>query len=114
MKTMKVPPHESRVVPHTPGSALTSGTYVDFAGGVAGVIADIAAGVEGGVVIGGLHKVAKTTGQAWTEGQKIYLDDANAEFTNVASTHNLAGFAARAAASGDTEGWIYLAEPPGT
>jgi len=61
-----------------------------------------------GVTNGLFTDVVKATGSAWTEGAKIYWDNGNSRFTTSASGNTLVGFAAEAAASGDTTGSVYL------
>lgn len=61
---------------------------------------------EGMVV--GVHTVPKATGAAWTEGQNLYWDNTNKNFTPTATANYHAGQAVAAAASGDTTGKIRL------
>jgi predicted RecA/RadA family phage recombinase len=56
----------------------------------------------------GVFDLAKATGQAWTQGQKIYWDNTNKVCTTTASGNTLIGAATQAAASGDTVGRVYL------
>lgn len=115
MKTAKVPAHESDVIETIAGgSDIPSGQGVVIASGV-GIASDlIKAGKTGTVMCGGQHKVAKTTGQAWTAGNKIYFSNTTKEFNTTAAANTLAGWAYRAAASGDTTGYVKLTPPPGT
>jgi predicted RecA/RadA family phage recombinase len=115
MKTAKVPAHESNVVEFiNGGSDIPSGQGVVIATGV-GMASDlIKAGKTGTVMLTGQHKVPKQTGQAWTAGGKIYFNNSSKEFNTTAGGNTLAGWAYRAAASGDTTGYVYLLPPPGT
>lgn len=61
-----------------------------------------------GVPRGLFDECAKATGSAWTEGQKVYWDDTNKRFTATATGNTLVGFAAAAAAAGDTTGSVIL------
>ena len=56
----------------------------------------------------GVFELAKATGQAWTEGAKLYWDNTNSRFTTTASGNTLAGVAVAAAASGDAIGTVRL------
>ena len=55
---------------------------------------------------------ASGTGKAWVPGQKIYWDTSAAKFTTVAPGNTLRGFAAGAAAAGDTTGDVELCQIP--
>jgi predicted RecA/RadA family phage recombinase len=74
---------------------------------VATVTADVgtlfSAYVGPGVVSG-----AKAAGQAWTEGAKVYWDNAAKNFTATGSGNTLVGIAAASAASADTSGYVRL------
>lgn len=48
------------------------------------------------------------TGQAWTEGQKIYWDDTAKRFTSTATSNTLVGAAAGAKASAAAVGIVLL------
>lgn len=56
----------------------------------------------------GVWLLAKTTGVAWTEGQKLYWNDSTKKFSTVGADGQLAGLAVVAAASGDTTGYVML------
>lgn len=58
----------------------------------------------------GVFEVIKATGEAWAVGDKLYFNSANSNFTKTAASAVLFGFAARAAASGDTVGQIVLGD----
>ncbi len=98
-------------------------------GDVVGVVApnDVASG--GGALVGSLFGVAvaaakagetvqlktsgvftlpKTTGQAWTVGQKMYWDDSTKKVTSTVGSNTLIGVALATAASGDTSGTVRL------
>jgi predicted RecA/RadA family phage recombinase len=61
-----------------------------------------------GVVSGVLEGAPKTTGTAWTEGQKLYWKVSTGKFITVATDGQLAGVAAADAASGDATGSVRL------
>lgn len=52
----------------------------------------------------GVMDIAKATGEAWTQGQKVYWDNTNKRLTTTSSANTLVGAAAQAQASGDTVG----------
>lgn len=52
--------------------------------------------------------LAKATGQAWTQGQKVYWDNAAFNVTTTASGNTLIGAATQAQASADTIGRVLL------
>lgn len=56
----------------------------------------------------GVFELAKTTGQAWTEGQKLYWKVSTSKLTSTATDGQLVGVATAAAASGDTTGLCRL------
>lgn len=67
-----------------------------------------AEGVQFAAHATGVHLLGKTTGTAWTEGMKLYWKVSTAKFITVATDGSLQGVAARAAASGDTTGYVRL------
>ncbi|MBO6759280.1 MAG: DUF2190 family protein [Roseibium sp.] len=56
----------------------------------------------------GVFTLPKTTGQAWTLGQKLYWNDTTKSCTTTATANTLIGVALAAAASGDTAGTVRL------
>lgn len=56
----------------------------------------------------GTFKLAKTTGEAWTVGQKLYWDDTAKKVTTTATSNTLIGAAGEAAGSADTVGVAIL------
>lgn len=56
----------------------------------------------------GVFTLAKTTGAAWTVGQRLYWDDTAKTVTGTASTNKLIGVAAAAAGSADATGSVLL------
>lgn len=56
----------------------------------------------------GVFELAKATGQTWTEGAKLYLDNTAHNLTTTAGGNTLAGVAVADAASGDTTGLVRL------
>lgn len=56
----------------------------------------------------GVFDLAKATGQAWTQGVKIFWDDTARNLTTTVGSNKLVGVATQAQASGDTIGRAYL------
>jgi len=91
----------------TAGSALVAGVGV-LMGTVVGVVTnDVASGAVGEAMLAGVFDVAKATG-AWTDGAKIYWDNAAKKFTTTSSSNTFAGTADQAAQSGDATGRLNL------
>ena len=68
-------------------------------------IAAVSSGGNGQGRRRGVMDIAKTTGEAWTQGQLLYWDNTNKKLTTTASGNGAArGAAAQAQASGDTVG----------
>lgn len=65
-------------------------------------------GERGNFAMTGVYTLAKATGAAWTEGAKLYWDNAARNVTTTASGNTLIGTAAAAAASGATVGDVLL------
>lgn len=67
----------------------------------------VAAVVSGGTGQGrrrGVMDLAKATGEAWTQGAKLYWDNTNKRLTTTATSNTLVGCAYQAQGSGDTVG----------
>lgn len=71
---------------------------------------DLASGEVGGFMVEGVFYLAKTTGTAWTAGDKLYWNDSTKKLTKTATSGQLVGVATADAASGDTFGYIRLNE----
>lgn len=100
------------ILNHTPGSAVAVNEVVDL-GNILGIaVAAIAASVQGALRVAGAISVTKEAGTAWTQGQAIYYDADDEDFTSVAAGNKYAGVAAEAATSGATSGVILLNHPP--
>lgn len=52
----------------------------------------------------GVMDIAKATGEAWTQGQKVYWDNTAKKLTTTSTSNTLVGVAAQIQASGDTVG----------
>ena len=96
-------------IPYTnaTGSNITSGSVVAVGDMIGIALSDILIGSTGTVQLAGVAIVAKTTGQAWTQGAKLYWDGTSA-FTTTVGSNVWAGWAYAAAASGDTTGQVKL------
>lgn len=91
------------------GAALLAGAGVKIGLRIGVCLIDIAATTgTGAVMIEGVHKIVKATGQAWTQGALVYWDDTAKNFTTTASGNTLAGFIFEPAASGDVIGYVKL------
>lgn len=60
------------------------------------------------VLLVGVVEVAKTTGQSWALGAKLYFDSTTSKYTTTVGTNTLVGNVALAAASADTVGRVRL------
>lgn len=88
--------------------AVTSGGGA-LVGAMFGVaVGDAANGALVALRTTGVFSLAKTTGAAWTVGQKIYWDNTAKECAGTATGNTLVGVATAAAASGDTTGIVRL------
>ncbi len=77
-------------------------------GAVFGVAtADVASGAAGQFSIDGIFELAKTSAQAWTQGQKIYWDNVNKRCDNTV-VGPLIGFATDVAANPSSVGRVKL------
>lgn len=56
----------------------------------------------------GVFRLAKTTGQAWSVGQKLYWDATNSLVTSTVGTNVLIGAAAEAQLAAASEGLVLL------
>lgn len=81
-----------------------AGVLVGSLFGVAVNSAESGAPVE--IAVEGVFTIAKTTGQAWTQGQILYWS--GTAVTSTASTNKIIGCALVAAASGDAVGVVRL------
>ncbi len=88
--------------------ALTPGQGMQL-GSLFGVAIDGAA-ISARVVVAlkGIFTLTKQTGQAWTQGQILYWDNAGRQVTTTVGTNKVIGYAAQAQAAGDTTGQIWL------
>lgn len=92
------------------GSAIAAGAAVVVGNRIGIAINDIAAtSGTGPVKMVGEQLVTKATGSAWAIGDPIYFDESAVSFSPIpGSSSKFAGLAWRAAASGDTTGYVAL------
>jgi predicted RecA/RadA family phage recombinase len=89
------------------GTGIKSGDVVVIGDLVGVALGDILDGSTGTVQLCGVATLPKTTGQAWTQGAKLYWNGTD-KFTTTVGTNVWAGWAYSAAASGDTTGQVKL------
>lgn len=88
-------------------------TVASGAGALVGAIfgvatADITSGADGEFETFGVYDLAKTSAQAWTQGQKIYWDNSNKRCDNDSTVGMLIGVAVTAAANPSSTGRVRL------
>jgi len=91
-----------------PNGGLVSGSFY-LVGTLAGVCAR--SGLQGEIVAlkrYGVFTLPKAIGAAWTQGDQLYWDNTNKNFTKTSSGNSKWGMAAAAALSGDTTGSVAL------
>lgn len=88
--------------------AVTSGLGFQVGSIFAVASADAADGVEVEGATAGVFDLVKATGQAWTQGVKIYWDDTSKACTTTVGTNKLIGAALSAAVSGAVVGRVML------
>lgn len=98
------------------GSGVSAGDVVVMGDCVGVALVDIANGEDGSVSIQEVHTLAKVSGTAWSQGDKLDWDSANSAFTKglTAGTGDVATCAVAAADAGSsaTTGQVLLT--PGT
>lgn len=78
-------------------------------GSIFGVATEtVLSGANVEAALDGVYDLAKTTGEAWTQGAVLYWNDTTKALTTTASTNKRVGYAAAAALSGDTIGRAYI------
>lgn len=87
--------------------ASGGGVLVGNIFGVANAAAASGAAVEADC-FEGVYDLAKTTGEAWTQGAFIYWNDTTKATTTTVATNKKIGVAARAQIAGDTVGRVAL------
>ena len=90
------------------GDGLLVGSLFGVASG------DAASGADVETVTEGVFDLAKTSAQAWSQGDKVYWDDTNKECTAVAAGNVLIGVAMADAANPTDTGRILIGNHPET
>lgn len=91
------------------GSAISSGDVVVIGEGVGVAISDIAASTGVGAVhTEGVFQLAKVTGTAFSQGDRLFWDTSNAYLTKTATGNKYAGMCTEAASSGATSAKVKL------
>lgn len=108
MATNFVQPGEilALVAPYTRTSG--QGALIGSIFGVA--TSDVASGSTGEFAVEGVWTLAKTSAQAWTQGQKVYWDDTNKRCDSDGTLGQLIGAATVAAANPSASGSVRLNE----
>ncbi len=96
------------VRPYTAAADLTSRAVVDLGDRLGIVNGDIANGATGNVAVAGIARIAKTTGTAWVQNDKIYWDASTSKGTKTVLDNAYFGRCVEAAGSSDTVGLIEL------
>lgn len=106
----------TQLVDHTAGSAVTAGDVIVDNGRVLIAVDDIAAGAVGPAMArNGEVSVTKAAGTAWSEGDEIFYDATNTNFTvGQVNGGTYAGLANRDATSGATTGYLDLGAVKGS
>ena len=111
MATNIIRDDDSTMVIEAVGAAYDSGAYI--AQGLMGGISlnTVPINTDAVVQYKGEVSYAKTAGSAWTEGDELFFDSGNNEFTNVATTDGIVrGYAAADALLAATSGLVTLCE----
>ena len=84
------------------GSLVIVGEFVGIA------VADIPAGESGEIYLKGVYRLAKATGTAFAQGDKIYWNATNKNTVKTATDNIFIGYCFNAEVSGATEANIWL------
>lgn len=101
---------DGELIDHTPGSAIAAAGVVVGTDRAFVAPRAIAANALGSVATSGVFQLAKTTGQAWTFGQKLFWVTGTSRVSSDANAgaNKVIGYAAAAAATADVEGLVLL------
>ena len=91
-----------------PGGGVTKGTPVLIGGVLVLPLVTAAATIRFSAQVTGVWTLAKTSAQAWTEGQKIYWDDGNDRCDSDGTVGQLVGVAVAVAANPTATGVVRL------
>lgn len=90
--------------------AVSAGGGVQV-GSIFGVaINDAANGADVVLALEGVYELAKTTAEAWTQGQYIYWNNTTKALTTTVGANLKVGYARQAQLAGDTTGLLLLAD----
>lgn len=91
-----------QVLDYVAGSNIAVGAVVLMVNRIGVALAAIASGATGAVAVQGVFTVAKLSTDVVAQGDLLYWDAGNSRLTTTASTHKVAGYAAKAAGNGVT------------
>jgi len=91
-----------------PAGGVTSGTAYLIGAVLVVALQSAAAGVKFSGMVTGVVDHAKVSAQAWTEGVKVYWDNAAKNLTTTSGGNTLVGVAAKAAANPSATGRVRL------
>lgn len=83
-----------------PTGGFTSGSVYKVGDTVGVAIADVAASEEGILSVDGVYNVAKASAVTFTQGNRVWWDDSNSEFTTTTGGNTLVGTAMADVATG--------------
>lgn len=96
------------VINYTAGSALASGAVVVIGKRIGVLLVDLSSGETGPAQVTGVFELTKLTTDDVTQGAVLYWDAGNSRLTLTASTHNVAGYAWKAAGTSATTAQVKL------
>ena len=99
---------EGKKINFTASGAVLSGGVVVVGERIAVSSCDVADGAVGSAHLCGVFELAKLTGTAWVQGDQLFWDVSAAKLTKVVVGNVPAGFAHKAAASGDALGEVNI------
>lgn len=95
------------------GADCVSGQFVKVGERMGVCAVDIASTKTGSVDLEEVHECPKTTGEAWTQGDKLFWVAGTSKLSKTATANTWAGFAFKDAASDDATGAVKLEPLPG-
>jgi predicted RecA/RadA family phage recombinase len=97
-----IQPGELLDYPNASGATIASGTGVLIGVRLGVAAGDIAIGATGQLRVKGVVSLPKLSTDTPAQGAALYWDNTNKRLTTTTTSNTLAGYAANAAASGDT------------
>lgn len=101
---------DGEFIDYQPSSAVAAGQVVVETERVYVAPRPIAANTLGVLQTRGVWRLPKTTGEAWTRGQRLYWNAAGSLVTTTSSTHKVIGYAVAAQVAGAVEGDVLLGQ----